>query len=324
MTPASGRAGEDDAPVRQVVGEVVVGYDGSPASVAALRWAAAEAGARGAVLRVLCVADLGRHTDPAALGPGTLTTVQRLFRDELAAAGTLADEGAAIASQVDGGPLDRRVTPRAVLGRATAVLLEASEEADLLVLGHRGRSELVTALLGSVAFSVTAAATCPVVVVRGDARPAAGAPRPVVLGVDVGDGCEQARSPALSIAATSAQRSAAPLTVLGAVGPDEALTGDHDHELAADVIAHQRSRAGRRIDAACAAALRERPGLDVRGEVVTARPADALTAASETADLVVVGTRGAGAVSGLFLGSISHAVVHRAACPVVVARTRPG
>lgn len=220
MRSTSGGASKDDAPVRQVVGEVVVGYDGSPASVAALRWAATEAGSRWAPLRVLCVADLGRHGDPGALGPDTLPTVQRLFREEQEAAQRLVEEGAAIVAQVDGGPPDERVSAQAVLDSATVALIKASGTAALLVLGHRGRSALVTALLGSVAFSVTAAAACPVVVVRGHDRPAADRARSVVLGVDIGAACGQADSPALSLAAATAQRCGAPLTVLADVEAD--------------------------------------------------------------------------------------------------------
>jgi nucleotide-binding universal stress UspA family protein len=48
------------------------------------------------------------------------------------------------------------------------------------------------------------------------------------------------------------------------------------------------------------------------------RPADLLVRLSGDAELVVVGTRGHGAVAGMFLGSVSHQCVIRARCPVVV------
>jgi nucleotide-binding universal stress UspA family protein len=49
-----------------------------------------------------------------------------------------------------------------------------------------------------------------------------------------------------------------------------------------------------------------------------------LTAASRQAQLVVVGTRGRGATSGLLLGSVGLQLLHHAECPVMIARARPG
>jgi nucleotide-binding universal stress UspA family protein len=47
-------------------------------------------------------------------------------------------------------------------------------------------------------------------------------------------------------------------------------------------------------------------------------PGDALLEAAADADLLVVGTRGLGALKSLVLGSVSHRVVNHAPCPVVV------
>lgn len=61
--------------------------------------------------------------------------------------------------------------------------------------------------------------------------------------------------------------------------------------------------------------------LEVVRTCVNDLPARALLAASQTADLVVVGSRGLGAFKGMVLGSVSQQVVTRAACSVLVVRT---
>jgi len=62
------------------------------------------------------------------------------------------------------------------------------------------------------------------------------------------------------------------------------------------------------------------PDVEVRRRVVRDRPAAELVDLSRTARLVVVGSRGRGGVRGLLLGSVGHALIHHAHCPVLVAR----
>ncbi|MFD0525866.1 universal stress protein [Paractinoplanes durhamensis] len=56
-------------------------------------------------------------------------------------------------------------------------------------------------------------------------------------------------------------------------------------------------------------------------EAVTEHPAAALAAASTTAQLLVVGTRGRGAVRGMLLGSVSQHALRHSACTVAVAHS---
>ena len=64
----------------------------------------------------------------------------------------------------------------------------------------------------------------------------------------------------------------------------------------------------------------DKSGLKVRTELLEGPEADSIlkTAESSQADLIVMGTRGFGAVKGLLLGSVSRKVIHYAACPVMV------
>jgi nucleotide-binding universal stress UspA family protein len=71
---------------------------------------------------------------------------------------------------------------------------------------------------------------------------------------------------------------------------------------------------------AAAQAQDESPGIDVTTEMVTGQPVDLLTQRSPDVELVVLGSRGLGGLSGLLLGSVAVGVVSHARCPVVVVR----
>ena len=59
-------------------------------------------------------------------------------------------------------------------------------------------------------------------------------------------------------------------------------------------------------------------GVDVTSDLVNGHPASELLAASEGATLLVVGTRGTSGLTGALIGSVAHALIHRATCPVLV------
>ena len=65
-------------------------------------------------------------------------------------------------------------------------------------------------------------------------------------------------------------------------------------------------------------AARQKPGIDVQGELVEGRAAQELLEAARDADLLVVGTRGRGGFAGLLLGSVSQQCAHHAPCPLVI------
>jgi len=138
---------------------VVVGVDGSAESVAALRWAARYATATGA--RVQAV--LAWHYPGAAGGPPMGIAPEPVHDQTEAQMHKALDE--AITKAYEG--LAAGVEKSTVYGHPAQVLIEASNEADLLVVGHRGHGAFTGMLVGSVSIHCVTGAHCPVVVVRG-------------------------------------------------------------------------------------------------------------------------------------------------------------
>jgi nucleotide-binding universal stress UspA family protein len=146
-------------------GTIVVGVDGSPASLEALRFGAEEAQLRGATLVAIHawlyippgpLAEPGLVPAPAVDAPGTLEALRDGAEAELDAALTEAfPEG----SQLE---IERKL----VEGEAGDALVHEAKDATLVVVGSRGRSGITAALLGSVSRHVVDHAPCPVVVVK--------------------------------------------------------------------------------------------------------------------------------------------------------------
>jgi nucleotide-binding universal stress UspA family protein len=142
-----------------VSGRIVVGVDGSENSIAALRWAATEAQLRAAILVIVTswtfpYTDAGLGGGPVQFDPAALEQdAGKVLRDAIDAAG------------LDAAQLEM-VQERAHEGRPADVLLEASRDADLLVVGSRGHGAIMGALVGSVSAKVMQHSTVPVVIVH--------------------------------------------------------------------------------------------------------------------------------------------------------------
>jgi nucleotide-binding universal stress UspA family protein len=136
---------------------IVAGVDGSPSSLQALRWAIRQAELTGSSVDAVIA-----WQPPAASGIGWgAAMVGQTDYVELAEK-TLAD---AISQAAD--PASRvEVRPMVGEGNAARVLLDASADADLLVVGSRGHGGFAGALLGSVSRHCTHHAHCPVVIIR--------------------------------------------------------------------------------------------------------------------------------------------------------------
>ena len=134
---------------------IVVGVDGYESSKAALRWAIRQAELTGAVVEAVTAWHIpaGSGLVPAADMPD--------YQDD---ARMVLTEAITQTCMID---TDVEVRPHVVEGRAAQVLVDASEGADLLVLGNRGHGGLTEALLGSVGQYCVRHAACPVVIMRG-------------------------------------------------------------------------------------------------------------------------------------------------------------
>ncbi|MBQ1051055.1 universal stress protein [Micromonospora sp. C51] len=282
---------------------VVVGVDGSEIALHAVRAAAREAAYRHRPLRIVHAFIwplMGVPLGPAPGAPadgGLRHQAERCLADAVAEAGKVAPEVA--------------VTGEVVDGAASTVLLAEARDAALVVLGNRGLGGFAGLLLGSVAVQVSAHADGPVLVVRGESR----ADGPVVVGVD---GSELSREAVRFAFEEAAWRGTDLVAVHAWLYPTPAGPGDI-LPLVYDLDAFRDEE--ERLLAEAVAGWSERyPEVPVRRRLVRGSPGRALVEESRTAQLVVVGARGRGALAGLLLGSVSHAVLHHAHSPLAIVR----
>jgi nucleotide-binding universal stress UspA family protein len=144
---------------KRSVRRIVVGVDGSPSSVAALRWAVAEAELSGDAVAAV----IAWHCQAAGAYGWAPVLIDDGMNLEAFAEKTLTEaihEAVRPESAVT-------VESRVVEGYAPAVLVAESAHADLLVVGSRGHGTFTDALIGSVSQNCAHHAKCPVVIIRG-------------------------------------------------------------------------------------------------------------------------------------------------------------
>lgn len=285
---------------------IVVGVDGSAPSCAAVCWAA-----RDAVMRHLPMTLI--HSVSAAVPMYPVMPVSMGFGVWQEENGRQVLEHAVkIARDIAGGDWQLPITTQLRWSPAVPTLVEISAEAEMLVVGSHGRSAVGRGLLGSVSSSVVRRAQSPVAVIRvGDAAvPSARAS--VVVGVDGSPASELATA----IAFDEASRRGAELRAVHAWSDIEAF------ELPGLDWTLFRDDANYILAQRLAGWQEHYPDVVVQRVVVCDRPAQQLIMQAESAQLVVVGRRGRGAVAGLLLGSVSNAVVHATRTPVIVAQPR--
>ncbi len=291
---------------------LVVGFDGSQTSVDALHWALDAARLRGCDLQVVYAVAPTNEIGPQFGGYATpdLGIIERAAVEVLAGATAEAHRYAP----------DIRIHTRVIDAAPVAALLTDSATHEMVVVGSHGRAGFAELLVGATGVELSSHSRCPVVVVR----PRTGAPGPqagrIVVGVDGSD---------LSIDAVGFAFEEASLRGIGVTAihawdkPPYDLPPGTAGALPGYVIADEFTGAEMHLLAESIAAWTSKyPGVDLRSTVVHTDPVSALVSASAGAELLVVGSRGHGGFTSLLLGSVSHAALHHAHCPVVVVRHR--
>jgi nucleotide-binding universal stress UspA family protein len=292
-----------------VLRPVVVGVDGSPESLAAAEWAAAEALRRGLPLRLVHAWEgLASDVSPLPELEASRLWARRILRGPM--------------DQLDERHPQVRLSAEQIARPAADALVAAGAEGELLVLGSRAFSGLGGFMAGSVALSVVARMTRPVILVRADraaeddhlpdedGRPSARTPyRDVVVGVDTAHPCDEL----LAFAFESAALRSVPLRVVHAWHVPYAQSA-----AVARMSAVAMRAAERALDGMLRPWREKHPTVKIHELVENGRPAQLLLDTSHDAGLLVVGRRVRPTRLGTHTGPVAHAVMHHARCPVAV------
>ena len=285
---------------------IMVAVDGSAESDAAIRWATYEAAMRDAHVTFMHVVPPVVVSWPVAPLLATITEWQK-------------DNARHVIEQA-------QKTLHASVGEAeppavhtdvrysdiVATLLDASKDAQMIVVGSRGMGALGRLVLGSVSSGLVHHAHCPVAVVHADEAREPDHTSPVLLGIDGSPASEAATA----LAFDEASRRGVDLVALHAwsdvgvfpiLGMDWQRYEDQGHEVLSERLAGWQE---------------QYPDVHVLRRVVCDQPARWLLDESQQAQLVVVGSHGRGGFAGVRLGSVSTAVAEAAKAPVIVVRTR--
>jgi len=287
-------------------GAFVVGIDGSDRDETCIRYAAGAAPRTGRPLHLLHAQDIA--VELAAANP-------------IAARGLAFVPDLALDSQILADALERAraewpdldITGSEPWMHPEEALIEASDEAYLIVVGSSRISGLERLLLGRSALAVSLHSRCPVIILPEGGRTDAGGP--VVLGFDGSEGAREAARRAFWIAdlrGTSVRT----------------ITSWYAEVVEGHVVTTPGTPAWEQVESGYRtmveeglADIREKyPNVDLDIRIVRGPAAEVLVRESADASLLVIGSRGRGGFRGMLLGSVSHKVLETATSPVMVIR----
>ncbi|MDF0674287.1 MAG: universal stress protein [Nitrospira sp.] len=300
---------------------ILLATDGSHGSAAAEAYACGLAQTWGASLTVMSVLEFPPGMDPDY-------TVNRLYLDELMKDATtkLTDLKARVVAL--GIPVQSYVATGIPSAEVSAIA--QTQEAELIVVGTRGKTGLEHILLGSTAERIVRMAPCPVLTVSMVKQRADGSsntempnspPKRMLVPVDFSD-CSL---DALEYGALAAQRSQASLTLVHVLEP---VSYGLDFTLPRVTKREQvRTELTKRLSklASALTSVGVRSDFVISGGLAADSILDA--ARSQLVDLIIMGTHGRRGLSHTLFGSVAESVLRRSSCPVLTVRSlkfRPG
>jgi nucleotide-binding universal stress UspA family protein len=290
---------------------IVVGVDGSTPALHAAVWAANTAAQRHEPLRLVFA------SNSMAFGYGAWLAPPQSYFDELQASSEKLVADVETALRREHPALEIAVELQTASPIPT--LIAQTDEARLLVLGSRGTGGFGGMLAGSTAVALVAHGHCSVAVIRG-AGPDGLPPTegPVVVGIDGSSTSEAAVATAFDEASwRGADLVAVHSWIENAADADLLRPGDagwakieqNEEEVLAERMAGWQEKY---------------PDVAVRRVLTQGKPAERLLEHAVNAQLIVVGSRGRGGISGMLLGSTSQALIYHATCPLLVVRPTDG
>lgn len=281
---------------------ITVGFDGSPEATEALRWGTHEAKVRDCGLEIVTCYHLPLASDVHA----GWVPLEAYGQAEQAANAELAQARAGVVAEFPQLTLSaelRAGPPRDLL------VEESAADQEMIVLGASSHRRAAAFWLGSTPRAVVRHARCPVVVVRGVSG--RGGPDRVVVGVDGSDAAKRAAR----WAACEADLHGVALHIIHAWEYPYALMTTRESQ-GRDLT---RVAAANVLDEALELA-REACRSGVTGELVEGGSASGLLGSLRDGELLVLGSRGRGAMRSGMFGSTVNSVLDEAAIPVAVLR----
>lgn len=250
--------------------------------------------------------DLGMFQSPLLAGAANLQGYDE-FRRAMIEAGRQAVERGRTVLPADIPSVQTKSEPH----HAAAYILDNADafKADLIVVGTHDHSRLTELLVGSVSHHVLLHSRIPTLIVKGKAKPVAR----VLLAIEGQDDAARVRA----WLTAHPFRNPVAMTILSIV-PSLAMV-EPTVMAGYQAWSEEHTRQAKHIVAETTEALAG-PGFTVTTDVRTGDPVSAVCAAATGHDLIVVGSHGRTGMDRFLLGSVSHGIVHRAGCSVLVIR----